>query len=121
MTGQWSENTLVRATREILSTLRDFGILRGKIHKRLSPVYLPVEAFAYLAFYLRQHQPSGKRLLDDPEWQLFFLSHQAVEQFFFEAHQHHLLEYRAAGSIIRITFPSNSLEEYAHALTQRTH
>lgn len=121
VSGRWSENTLVRATRELLSTLRDFGILQGTVHKRLSPVYLPVEAFAYLAFYLRQRQPSGKRLLDDPEWQLFFLSHQAVEQFFFEAHQHHLLEYRAAGSIIRITFPSNSLEEYAYALTQRAH
>ena len=121
MSGPWSENTLVRATRELLSTLRDFGILQGAVQKRLAPVYLPVEAFAYLAFYLRQHQPSGKQLLDEPEWQLFFLSHQEVEQFFFEAHQHHLLEYRAAGSIIRITFPNNSLEEYAYALTQRAH
>lgn len=119
--GQWSENTLVRATRELLSTLRDFGILQGAVNKSLAPVYLPVEAFAYLAFYLQQRQPSGKLLLDDPEWQLFFLSHQAVEQFFFEAHQHHLLEYRAAGSIIRITFPNNSLEEYTYALTQRAH
>ena len=121
MTSAWSENTLVRATRELLSTLRDFGILQGAVNKRLAPVYLPVEAFAYLAFYLQQRQPSGERLLDDPEWQLFFLSRHAVERFFLEAHQHHLLEYRAAGSIIRITFPSNSLEEYAYALTQRAH
>jgi hypothetical protein len=121
MTSQWSEDTLVRATREILATLRDFGLLQGAAHKRLAPVYLPVEGFAYLAFYLRQRQPSGERLLDDPAWQLFFLSRQAVEHFFFEAHQHHLLEYRAAGSVIRITFPSNSLEEYAYALAQRAH
>ena len=119
--GQWSENTLVRATRELLSTLRDFGILQGAVNKRLAPVYLPVEAFAYVAFYLRLHQPSGERLLDDPEWRLFFLTHQDVERSFVEAHQHHLLEYRAAGSIIRITFPSNSLEEYAHALAQRAY
>jgi hypothetical protein len=101
--------------------LRDFGILQGAVNKRLAPIYLPVEAFAYLAFYLQQRQPSGERLLDDPEWQLFFLARHAVERFFLEAHQHHLLEYRAAGSIIRITFPSNSLEEYAYALTQRPH
>ena len=36
--GQWSENTLVRATRELLSTLRDFGILQGAVHKRLAPI-----------------------------------------------------------------------------------
>ena len=121
MTSEWSENTLVRATREVLSTLRDFGILQGVVNKRLAPIYLPVEAFAYLAFYLQQRQPSGERLLDDPEWQLFFLSRHAVEQFFLEAHQQHLLEYHAAGSIIRITFPTASIEEYAHALTQRAH
>ncbi|MFL5626704.1 MAG: BrxA family protein [Ktedonobacteraceae bacterium] len=121
MISAWSENTLVRATRELLSTLRDFGILQGAVNKRLAPIYLPVEAFAYLAFYLQQRQPSGERLLDDPEWQLFFLSRHAVERFFLEAHQHHLLEYSAAGSIIRITFPATSIEEYAYALAQRAH
>ncbi len=121
MTSTWSENTLVRATRELLSTLRDFGILQGAVNKRLAPIYLPVEAFAYLAFYLQQRQPSGERLLDDPEWQLFFFTRQTVERFFLEAHQHHLLEYRAAGSVIRITFPTTSIEEYAYALTQRAH
>ncbi len=121
MISAWSENTLVRATRELLSTLRDFGILQGAVNKRLAPIYLPVEAFAYLAFYLQQRQPSGERLLEDPEWQLFFLARHAVERFFLEAHQHHLLEYRAAGSIIRITFPATSIEEYAYALAQRAH
>ncbi len=113
MTGDWSK--------KLLSTLRDFGILQGAVNKRLAPIYLPVEAFAYLAFYLQQRQPSGERLLEDPEWQLFFLSRHAVERFFLEAHQHHLLEYRAAGSIIRITFPATSIEEYAYALAQRAH
>jgi hypothetical protein len=117
--SQWSENTLSRVTRELLSTLRDFGILQGAVNKRLAPVYLPVEAFAYLAFYLQQQQPSGERLLAHPEWQLFFLSRQAVERLCLEAHQYHLLEYHAAGSTIRITFPCHTLEEYAYALTQR--
>ncbi len=119
--GQWSDYTVLRVTRGLLSTLRDFGVLEGILHKHIAPIYLPVEAFAYLAFYLQQRQPSGERLLDDPEWQLFFLSRHAVEQFFLEAHQHHLLEYHAAGSIIRITFPTISIEEYAYALTQRAH
>ncbi len=119
--GSWSEYTVLRVARGLLSTLRDFGVLQGAAHKRLAPIYLPLEAFAYLAFYLQQRQPSGERLLDDPEWQLFFLSRHAVERFFLEAHQQHLLEYHAAGSIIRITFPTTSIEEYGYALTQRTH
>jgi Putative inner membrane protein (DUF1819) len=119
--ANWSEETILRVTQGLLSTLRDFGVLQGATNKRLAPIYLPIEAFSYLAFYLQQQQPSGERLLDDPEWQLFFLTRHAVERFFLEAHQHHLLEYHAAGSIIRITFPAKSIEEYAHALTQRAH
>ncbi len=63
--------------------LRDFGILQGAVQKHLTPVYLPEEAFAYLALYLYQRQPSDEKLLGDPEWQIFFLSRQVVEQFFF--------------------------------------
>jgi hypothetical protein len=104
-----------------MATLRDFGVLQGRVHKRLAPMYLPVEAFAYIAFFLHQGQPSGERLLNHPEWRLFFLSPQAVERFFVEAQQCHLLEYYAAGSVIRITFPAQSIEEYAHALVERAY
>lgn len=118
--GTWSVNTINRCARESLSTLRDFGVLQGAVKKTIAPVYLPIEAFAYIAFCLHQNQSSGERLLADPDWRLFFLSRQAVERFFLEAHQHQRLEYHAAGSVIRISFPTESLEEYAHALTQRT-
>jgi Putative inner membrane protein (DUF1819) len=118
---QWSEITQLRVAQEVLSSLRDFGVLQGASHKRLAPIYLPLEAFAYLAYYLQQQQPSGELLLHHPEWALFFLAHQAVEQLFLEAHQRRLLEYHAAGSVIRITFPTTTIEEYAHALTQRTY
>ena len=76
---------------------------------------------ALLAFLLSRTQRSGDRLLHDPAWQVFFLSEQAVEHFFFEAHQEQLLEYHAAGRVIRIAFPAATLEEYAHALTRRAH
>jgi hypothetical protein len=104
-----------------MATLRDLGVLQGTVHKRLAPVYLPVEAFAYLAFYLHQSQPSGERLLVDPEWRLFFLLPEAVERFFIEAHQSHLLEYYAAGSVTRMTFPAQSIEEYARVLVERAY
>lgn len=119
--GHWSDPTLVRVAQGLMATLRDFGVLQGAIRKRLAPMYLPVKAFAYTAFYLYQSQPSGERLLRDPEWRLFFLPPEAVERFFIEAHQSHLLEYHAAGSVIRITFPTKTIEEYARVLVERTY
>jgi hypothetical protein len=120
-TSPWSENTTVRVAQGLLSTLRDFGVLQGAINKRIAPAYLPVTAFAYIAFYLKQHQPSGGKLLENPDWKLFFLNREGVERFFFEANQHGLLEYHAAGTVTRLTFPAATLEEYAHALAQRPH
>lgn len=116
--GTWSDYTISRAVRGVLSTLRDFGILQGLVKKRIAPAYLTVQAFSYIAFYLKQHQLSGSKLLSLDDWKLFFLPREGVERYFMEAHQLGLLEYHVAGSVTRLTFPVSSLEEYANVLTQ---
>lgn len=117
--GNWSGPTLTRIAQGLLATLRDFGVLKGAVRKRLTPVYLPLESFAYIAFYLQQRQRSGERLISDPEWCLFFLSTGEVERLFLETHQRGLLEYHAAGPVIRIEFPARSIEEYASVIVER--
>lgn len=120
-TTAWSDNTTERVAQGLMSTLRDFGVLQGAVNKRIAPTYMPVTAFAYIAFYLKQHQPSGAKLLEHPDWRLFFLNRELVERFLFEANQHHLLEYHAAGTVTRLTFPASTLEEYANVLAQKSH
>ena len=117
--GHWSESTVTRIARGLLSALRDFGVLQGSVNKKIASAYFPVESFAYVAFYLKQHQASGAKLIGLPEWNLFFLGKEAVERFLFEAHQRELLEYHVAGSVTRLTFPAETLEEYANVLAQR--
>lgn len=116
-TGRWGDSTVRRVTQGVLSTLRDFGVLQGVVNKRIAPAYLSVQAFAYIAFYLKQHQSSGAKLLDLVDWKLFFLPHEGVERFFLEAHQHGLLEYHVAGSVTRLSFPVETLEEYVNVIT----
>ncbi len=118
-TGHWSESTITRIAQGLLSALRDFGVLQGAVHKKIAPAFLPIEAFAYLVFYLKQRQPSGVKLIELPDWKLFFLSREGVERCLFEAHQRELLEYHVAGSVTRLTFPAETLEAYAHVLAQR--
>lgn len=93
--GEWSEPVQRRIAQGLLSTLRDFGILQGSQRKRIASAYLPVDAFAIIAFQLRRGQPAGDRLVHSPEWRMFFLSDLAVERFFLEAHQERLLQYQA--------------------------
>jgi hypothetical protein len=103
----------------LLSALRDFGVLQGAVNKKIAPAYLPTESFAYFMYYLKQHQPSGAKLIELPDWKLFFLSRGDVERFLFEAHQRGLLEYHVVGSVTRLTFPAETLDGYANVLTQR--
>jgi hypothetical protein len=119
-TTPWGEDTVLHVAQHALAALRDFGILQGKSIKTITPLYLPVEAFVFLAYELWRHEKSGQKVLHSPEWGLFFLPTQGVERFFLEAHQEKLLEYHAAGSIVRIEFPVNSLMEMAHALVDRS-
>ena len=117
----WSDNTIQKSARGLMSALRDFGMLKGLRNKQIAAIYVPVGAFCYIAFYLHLLGLSGKRLLESPEWRLFLLEAQDVERLFIDAHQVHLLEYRAAGSVIRIDFPEGTLEEYSHVILEREH
>lgn len=68
----WSEPTTLRIARGLLSTLRDFGILQGAVRKRIAPPFLPMTACAYIAFYLKQGESSGAKVIESPGWRLFF-------------------------------------------------
>jgi hypothetical protein len=117
----WSPSVQRRVVQGLLSALRDFGILEGSVKKQLAYVYLPLEAFAFIAFQLHAEGRSGKALLHDPEWELFLLPEGAVERLFLEAHQEGLLQYYAAGPVVRIDFPVHKLEEYAFVLSRHEH
>jgi BrxA len=118
-TGHWSQSTITRISQGVLSALRDFGVLQGAVNKKIAPAYFPIESFAYVVFYLKQHQQSGAKLIELPDWKLFFLLREEVERTLFEAHQRDLLEYHVAGSVTRLTFPAETFEEYANILAQR--
>ena len=116
----WSQTVATKVARGLLAALRDFGILEGRAQKRLASFNLPVPAFAYLAFCLRRAGAVSLSLLRHPDWQLFLLNPDEVEHLFLVAHQEQLLEYHAAGSTVSISFPTESLEEYARVVAQRS-
>ncbi len=117
----WSESVTTKVARSMLTTLRDFGILEGAAIKKIAPVYLPVESFAYVAFALHDAGATGAAMVNHPDWALFLLSTPAVEQMFLEADRHGLLRYQAAGRIVRIDFSSRDYKEMADVVATRAH
>jgi len=116
----WSEAAIKGVARKILAILRDFNILQGKVKKRIAPFYLPIEAFAYIAFCLSKEGFSASRLQEHSDWKLFLLNSSVTERMFLEADKQKLLKYLAAGRLLRIEFPAKTYEEMAHVVTQRT-
>ena len=115
----WSSAVQLRVAQGMLAALRDFGILEGTTKKRLAPVYIGVQPFAYLAFALHRLGTSGRQIVQHPDWRLFLMSARDVEHLLLEAHQQKLLSYAAAGNIVRIEFPATTWEEMADVITER--
>jgi Putative inner membrane protein (DUF1819) len=78
------------------------------------------DTFAYIAFCIQKLGSYGSQITFHSDWRLFLLSVREVEHNFFEAHQQRLLQYHAAGNIISLTFPCETLEEYARVVTARS-
>lgn len=117
----WSPATADRIAQGLLSTLRDFGALEGKAAKRTAILHLPLPAFAFLAFVVWSRTGSSRRFFADRVWRLFPLDRGSVERLLAEAHQEGLLQYQAAGRVVRLDFPAHRVEEYAHVLVEGSH
>jgi hypothetical protein len=118
MVSQWSEETVTRVAQGSLAALRDFGLLRGAATKRIAPPYVPPEAAAAIAFLMYRDRVAPSALAAHPDWGLFLLNPDSLERLLLEAHQRHLLDYHAAGRLVRLGFPAATLEEYACALVK---
>lgn len=116
----WSEAVTTKVAQGILATLRDFGVLEGATNKRISPVYVPVEAFTYISFAIEKEGITGAGLVNHQDWSLFLFSPRVVEHMFLEADRNKLLRYHAAGKIMRVDFPADSYKEMAHVIASRT-
>jgi hypothetical protein len=63
--GRWSPTVSLKVARGLLAALRDFGILAGAAKKRIVPLYLPTESFAFIAMIRQQIQIKGRATLSE--------------------------------------------------------
>jgi hypothetical protein len=112
----WSPTVNRKVARGILASLRDFGILEGATHKRVSTSGLPPRVFTIIAFLLHEMGASGRELVSHPDWRLFLLGDIGVERLFLECHQYGWLKFDLAGDLRRIEFPVTTFLEYTHAV-----
>ena len=96
-------------------------MLQGAVNKRIAPAYMPVTAFAYVLFYLKQHQPSGAKLLDHPDWKSVLPESGARRTVPLRGQSTGPTRISCGRHRHEADFPGTSLEEYANVLAQKSH
>lgn len=108
----WSDNIKTKTSRGLLAACRDFGILKGTANKQFAPVHISEIAFYYIAYNLKSVVPVAGKIIEHPDWRLFLLTSNQVEQMFLEAHQNETLGYYSAGGITRIDWKYESFTDF---------
>lgn len=79
---------------------------------------LPHEVVGYIAYALHEQDNSAKRIVEHPDWRLFLLRPNEVEEAILEGARHGHFTYSAAGDIRRFDWHHDSLDDYVKSLCQ---
>lgn len=118
MAPPWSDSVSGRAARGLLSTLRDFGILKG-VHKghrkELASPSLSPRGFAYVAWREHEQGASSHALATSTIWHRWLLDDAQVDDLFVQAARLGVLRVSRAGSAVRVDWLVGSLAEVTGA------
>ena len=114
----WSPQTRDKVASNILTILRDFGLLEGSQRKQFSRLYVPLPAFVYVLYRLAgDGLVTPQELLKVEDWRLFFLESADVVTLLDEATAAGHCTFKHQGDIYTLDLRYPSLEACVEALT----
>jgi len=114
----WSPQTRDKVVSNILTILRDFGLLEGSQRKQFSRLYVPLPTFVYALYRLAQDGlTTPQEILDIEDWRLFFLEPADVVTLLDEATVAGHCTFKHRGDIYSLDLHYSSLEACVEALT----
>ena len=117
--GEWSPQTRDKVVSNILTILRDFGLLEGSLRKQFRRLYVPVAAFVYVLHRLvGEGLVIVQELLGVEDWRLFFLEPVDVVTLLDEATIAGHVTFKHRGDIYSLDLRYPSLEACVEALTR---
>ncbi|MCD6541515.1 DUF1819 family protein [Candidatus Bipolaricaulota bacterium] len=115
----WNEVTRKRVAQGILATFRDFGLLQGEVGSRRKQITFPnlsLRGFLYVSLRERRRCSSDRALLESRVWRRYLLTPYDVRRLFLEANRLGYLHFSEAGSMIRVDWLIESLEEVSNVI-----
>lgn len=114
---EFSKLTKDKIARNYLTLLRDFGLLEGKAIKYFKTVFVPIELFLYVVYFLHERNMPTKAILSSDDFKLFFLSQEDVLRLIKEGARTEYLDFTSAGDIYNLRLIKESLADYVNELT----
>jgi Putative inner membrane protein (DUF1819) len=113
---KWGDNTRVRVIHGLLSALRDFGVLEGRAIKHIALPKMSFAGFTYVLGRLREQLASSQAIVMSPVWRWWLLDDRGVRALLLEADREGLLRFSDAGTVLRIDWRVDGLEEMVRAV-----
>ena len=107
-----------RAARDLLRMASDFGLLKGSVNREFSSFHLSDESFLFLLHAMYEVHGNGRDVVNSTDWRLFLLGPGDVERELYRLHQFRQLRFEVAGSLMDLTLPFSSAQEYVKEITR---
>jgi hypothetical protein len=112
----WTEVTLKRVATALLKLAADFGLLKGGQAKEFASYHLPEKSFLYLLHAVLEQVGNAGRVITASDWRMFLMHPSDVERELLRLHQFRKVDYQVAGSLVQLTLPCATAQEYAEKL-----
>ncbi len=114
----WSPQTRDKVVSNILSILRDFGLLEGTQRKTFARLYVPLPAFVYVLYRLRdQALTSAPAAVNAETWRLFLLEREDVIDLLEESTAEGHCTFKHQADVMDLDWTYPTLEACVEALT----
>jgi len=116
---EWSPQTRKKVLSNVLTVLRDFGLMSGVYRKTFERVYVPVTLAGYVLYTLRESlaQFGPRPVIESPDWRLFFLDEGDVVNLLKEMTHEGYCTFQKQGEIMTLDLKWQDLEGYVEAIT----
>lgn len=118
MESPWAAETKKKISRGILKALSEFGFLSGDSQRprEILPFRPDPLAVAYLAFDLHFAGSTDAGIVSHPDWGIWQCNNAVVRELLDELSRRGLWVFQAAGSVVRITWNTPTMEEAVDVL-----
>ncbi len=117
--NSWSPQTREKVVSNILTILRDFGLLTGAQNKQFSRLFVPLPAFVYALYRLAEDGVgTAQGVLAHEDWRLFLLESGDVQALLVEASAAGYCTFKVQGDVYSLDLRFASLEACVESLTR---